>query len=498
MMMPAQSNVKATPERREFSRRLTALLAGSAAVVYLSLALFGAAQHRLWFDEVNTALLARLGPHRLWNALKAGADTNPPLLYLPVHLLYGWGIGPELATRLPAILEFGLMMIFLYLLARAYVPVLYALFACFAPFLTAAGIYATEGRGYAAMLGSSAAALFFWSEACRDRRRPLMLTALALSIAIGIGNHYSSTVILVSLFAGELTRLVQSHRIDWGVAIAVCAGALTLALFRPLLPAIHEYLKSYWGKPSIHELVFGVALGYGLGLALMIIFWALSRWRAQPNAIAFASPPPYERVAWIVLLCAPIQGYLQGLVTGGFTVRYAVDLAIPMAIFLAIYACRVGKGTPLFGAVLLAMALIFCAGRLCVRVFRPIPFEREADWIKAQASVSTGPIVIGSPLVFSPLYFYASEPLKRRIFYVSDPDLSTRILHQNSPDHNLHQLRDFSPMPVIDYSQLKETLPSFQLVNDDDSWLLTQLRRDGISVSRTRCDQSWCLYDVTF
>src|SRR5579883_1669040 len=43
----------------------------------------------LWLDEFITFYIARLGSHvGIWNAIKAGADPNPPLM----HMLVMWSM----------------------------------------------------------------------------------------------------------------------------------------------------------------------------------------------------------------------------------------------------------------------------------------------------------------------------------------------------------------------------------------------------------------------
>lgn len=470
------------------------------SVVYFAFALFSATHHKLWFDELNTTLLSRLSFHELWRALASGADTNPPLLYLPVHVLNHFTSNAELACRLPSIVEFFVMMVAIYWIARKYVSSLYALTGAFIPFLTIAGSYAVEGRGYAATLGFSALALLCWRNAAVSHRRLLWLSGISISIAAAVANHYSAALIIAALAAGEAVRTIMRRQVDWSIAAAIAVGGVPLILCRPLLGAIHRYLISYWAAPSVLE-IFLALKGWRLAGILIVFLLGISviqrRRGAYPNRFDLRLPiPVYELAAWIVLLLSPVEGYLQGLITGGFTMRYALPMVIPIALFITCYGYRVLRGAAVPGLLLLAVLVSNCAEKLYIVTVRPIVFGEEATWIEKNAPRNSAPLVIGNPVLFSPLYFYAGEPLKRRLAYVSNPELSTKYLHMSSPDLNLSELKKFSPLPVFDYAAFRTSRTPFTLVNDPQSWLLSKLADDNIPVQKLSCQNNWCIYSV--
>ena len=470
---------------------------------YLALAAFSAANHNLWFDEMNTALLSHLSPVQLWASLQAGADTNPPLLYFPVGLAYSLTSSEELATRLPSLAEFLLMMASVYFILRRYVGSLYALAGAFFPFLTIAALYATEGRGYAAMLGFSAAALLLWRNACLNLRRLSCLVGLALALALAVSNHYSATIILLAISVGEAVRTFQRRQLDPSVWIALAlGGGLPLLVFRPLLPAIHTYLLSYWAKPSVQEIFGSLVLGWrwaGLLLVLfLIVIWLQSRLPMLKTTPETASRrvPLYELMAWAALLCSPIIGYLQGKITGGFTMRYALVMAIPVAISAGLLAYRAFLGRTIPGLLLLFVCLAFLTERMLIPIYRPSPFERQASWIEKETQHLSGPVMVGDPVVFSPMYHYASGAFKTRLRFVADPALSTRYLGSNSGDLNLQLLSHFAALPVSDYASTTATWRHFYVAEDASSWLVQKLRDDHAIVRKVACQGDWCLQEV--
>ncbi len=468
---------------------------------YLSLTFFSATHHKLWFDEINTALLARLPFSRLWEALRAGADTNPPLLYVPVRFFYWFTSNTELAVRLPSLLEFLLMMGCLYAVVRRYVSFTYALTVSFLPFLTTAALYVTEGRGYAAMLGFGSAALLCWRNASLDIRRRTSLALLAAVVAAAVSNHYSASLILLALFAGEGSRTFLRKRFDVPIWIAICIGGCPLLFYRPLMPAIHRYLSSYWAKPSIKEMVWSlVGWKWSAGLILIVLLILIIRDRLPVwmKSEGFREPrvPLYEHVAWLTVLCSPIYGYLQGKLTGGFTMRYAIVMAIPVALYTGILAYRAFRGTTLPALLILVLTLSMMAERLIVPNYRPLSFEQQADWIAKEADRAKGPIVIGDPVVFSPMYFYARGAMRARLQYVSNPKLSTKFLGSNSADLNMYNLREFSPMAVSDYGDFLSRTTHFFVADDENSWVVHQLHADHARIKQIACKNTWCFDEV--
>src|SRR5690349_9498760 len=88
----------------------TAWIAG-ISVLYCFCAGMRAAFRPLWSDEIQTWHVARLpGIAAIWSALAAGADQEMPLMHLSVRLSHAcFGAGP-LATRLPMLAGFWVML----------------------------------------------------------------------------------------------------------------------------------------------------------------------------------------------------------------------------------------------------------------------------------------------------------------------------------------------------------------------------------------------------
>src|SRR2546429_1799155 len=157
------------------------------SLVYWTCAGLRAAYRPFWFDELVTWHVARLPTlAAIWAALHDGVDQETPLTHLAVrlsHALFGYG---HLATRLPALIGFWIMMLGLFVFLKRRLPLPYACLGMVFPMLTLAWSYAFEARAYGVILGCGAMALVAWQNVAEDRMRWLSLAGIATSLAAGL------------------------------------------------------------------------------------------------------------------------------------------------------------------------------------------------------------------------------------------------------------------------------------------------------------------------
>ena len=123
----------------------------------------------MWFDELFTLYLAKLGSPQ---EIIAFNDASPPLYPIIVHWLLPIIGNDALALRLPATLGYCAMMVCLWAFCRRRLPAAFAFAATLLTFER--GLYfATEGRAYGLVLGCAAGALLCWQMAAEGRRRSL-------------------------------------------------------------------------------------------------------------------------------------------------------------------------------------------------------------------------------------------------------------------------------------------------------------------------------------
>jgi hypothetical protein len=189
-----RSQADAEPHRSGFARldRWWGVVFAAFTALFACVAVTLALNKPFWHDEIYTILFADLPSlGTMWRAAHDGIDLAPPFNAMLTHGVHALtGVGP-LSTRLPALVGYWTMSLVVFDLVRRRSHVVAAVSAAILPCLTEAFRYAIEARGYGAMLGLFALAVWAWSEAARDRNRALMLPLLALALAAACGTSTS-------------------------------------------------------------------------------------------------------------------------------------------------------------------------------------------------------------------------------------------------------------------------------------------------------------------
>jgi hypothetical protein len=208
----------------------------------------------------------------------------------------------------------------------------------------------------------------------------------------------------------------------------------------------------------------------------------------------------HELVAWLVLFCAPIEGYIQSKFSGAFTIRYALVMVLPFSLALALACDRLSRGSATAATAMLAICTFVGVRSLRQSVAEhPNPFvsfqHNLADRLPANQT-----LVVGTPLLFLPFHHYAPEPLRSRLLYLTDPELALQRSGTNTPDVNLEHLARFERIPIARYRSLIETRRPFLLLmkeNDHFTWLGKQLVQDAIPLRKLACAPVvGCLYQA--
>jgi hypothetical protein len=362
--------------------------------------------------------------------------------------------------------------------------------------MTEARKYIIEGRPYASTLALTATALLCWREAAAGRHRKLCLAGLAFSIALAISSHYSATLVFAPLMAGEMIRTLARRKSDVAMWIAIAAGAIPLLFLQPLFAGVRQYLVSYWARPSLRDVIvdtfyfFVPVQGHYAGLfGLLVVFLAsmvvLGR-RIAPANVPEAPIGIPQLTAWIVLLCAPLLGYLQSRASGGFTIRYALPMAIPYALLLALICYRVTRGSALAGAALVVSTVLVASASL-VKGNHPGIELAELQKDVSQYTASPRRIVIGDPIMFMSLYHYADAALRSKLLYVPDPHLAKKYLGSNSADLNIERLGKYSRLPLGAYQTLVQTREPVFVFAKSFTWIDKALQGDSVPIRKLNC-----------
>ena len=346
-----------------------------------------AAYRPFWYDELITWHIARLPDWgKIMATLRDGVDQEPPLLHLVVrtsHSLFGPGL---LATRLPAVIGFWVLMLGIFLFLKRRLPLPYALIGMTFPMLTYAWPYAFEARAYGAVLGCQAAALVAWQNAAEGRRRRLSLAILAISMALGMASHPVFALIALPLALGECVRTFERKRLDLAVWLAFAAAGLALLSYPGSISAARDWdltglQAGLTGLPGFYDNVLRSAVAPLLfaGLAVLLLV------RSAPDTVAPGRIlPRHEAAALLGFVIAPVAFFVAGTVTHRFIffTRYGLLCVIGIACGSAVVMYRAAAGSYRAGMVVLSVMVAWLAlarGREALSISREPETELASD-----------------------------------------------------------------------------------------------------------------------
>lgn len=489
------------PLRPGAIRTLAALIAITA--LYLPVTYTFAKNLPYWYDEFFTIHLTSLPTvGQLWAALSAGADSNPPAIYLLTkasRLAFGEG---EAATRLPAIAGFLVFALSLCLFVSRRYGYLPGILAGLFPLITAAYSYSFEARPYGFGLGCFGLALVSWQGAESTRRRPLVLLALFAGVAGILLSHCYFVFAVLPLVAGELARAIRNRRVDRGVILAMAAAFPAVLTYLPLMGGSAELRQYSWSLPTwtkaitfFVEMLEPAVLPVFAVLALTAAALAVNRSRGVRNSPGLTVP---EIVLVATLLVLPvIEVGFSKLFTGLYTHRYSLPAVGGCAILFAIPAASWGRLRGVFGALAIVLAGLWFADLTSFRVrtdrqawSRANPAIEFARQVKALPELRDLPIVVTHGRLFVELMHHAPPELTSRIVYLSDEKSSLKYSGTNIYDMGFPIVQRWFAVPlnIQSYSSFVARHPAFLVYGPDsrqngcNEWVLCRLAEDGAEI----------------
>jgi hypothetical protein len=508
-----RSQADAEPHRSGFARldRWWGVVFAAFTALFACVAVTLALNKPFWHDEIYTILFADLPSlGTMWRAAHDGIDLAPPFNAMLTHGVHALtGVGP-LSTRLPALVGYWTMSLVVFDLVRRRSHVVAAVSAAILPCLTEAFRYAIEARGYGAMLGLFALAVWAWSEAARDRNRALMLPLLALALAAGLWNQYFAVLALVPIGIGEALRLFRRRAVDWRVSAAIGAGVAGAWPLRGLMRVAASHASTYWRHARVSDigptflflfeplLTTPVIVASALAL-LFVVASAIQRQRAAVQA-DYSHLPAYEVGAGLGALAVPAAAVLLGVYgAGAFAPRYALAGVMGMSVVLPLAIARAGSRR---GAadMLLATALV---ATFCGSAYRALVTERQSyrDPMDARPLLveqlrQGETVVVSGPTEYLQLWYYAPVELRSQLVYLADPIAALHGLGSDTVDRNYLALRRSSSVPVFEYDHFMASHRSFQVYEVGRGWLLERLKASGAAFDEIGREADGPLYRV--
>jgi hypothetical protein len=395
----------------------------------------------VWFDEIFTWRIALLGWGPAWDAVRSGADNQPPLYYWLVRLAMLVLGENTVALRIWSATGALVMLGLVYWLTGRRYGWLAAASAVAAIRLTHTGVYALEARPYGLLLGAGALAACCWLVLAEPGRRRWKLLALALGIGLAGGCHYFGILVIVPLVVGQAVRDWPRKQVDWPVWVTMAVASLPwLGQFLFQYQSLALYRSGFWSAPRLHMINATLGL-YLLAPAMWLlpafVYWILHqtvRRRREPAVQpAFAID---EAVVVIGLATMPVWFYPIALVSGAYDPRYVAPSAVGWAVLFAWLIARAdarAAATALLAFTVLALygvRLLETAVRWNLRL--PVVVSE----LRALASVRpSGDIVVADGHRYLQAHHYADPQTRARLVYLAD--VPRALLHSGTDTDQL-------------------------------------------------------------
>jgi hypothetical protein len=459
----------------------------------------------LTFDEMVNLALSRLPSiGALWGYIVQGIELNPPL---PFWLQ--WGVARtlgegEVLSRVPAMLGFWLMCVCLYHFVRRRSEAAYGFAALLFPVFTYTSADATFARGYGPMLGFMSVALLAWQVAgdARGARRRLAVVALAAGVALAVSCHFYAAYIAGAIGLGELVRTLSRRNVDAPIWAALAAGLAPLYWYLPMIRRATGASATFWVPARISYIrdTYWELLGATVVVLLVWAWYTAAQPTSEPAGRRPLTPwPRHEAVACLVLLLMPVLVGLAAQVAPlAFYTRYVQPVVMGAAAVLALFAYQVtGHSVRLRGATLAAVVWVGFVPwgvfqmykAAAIGSIRAAAVGRFAGVLAAKEATRL-PLVIDSDGHFLRLLYYGSAAQKRNVFALSDNQGPVRFLGADTSMRSLQVLSSFQPVPLVNYRQfLKEHSEFLVAYTEEASWVIQQLRADGVRMELERFDK---------
>jgi hypothetical protein len=462
----------------------------------------------LWFDEFITWQVSQVPMDRLLEALRTGADANPPLFHLITRASLALFGSDALGLRIPAAAGYWLMMLCLYLVLRRRCSEWAAWAGALLPLVWQMRTYAMEARAYGLMFGFAALALLCWVRATEEgeaaaaggrpgSRRWMWIAGLAASLVAGVSSHYFAIFAALPVATGELYRWRVRGRMDWPVALTALAMAVPLIAFLPLMAGARQYAADAWSMPKIAMIpgayltLIGLASGEMALLAALTILWLAYRRDLTATTTAVMDWPGHWIAAAAALALLPVAAVLFAkVVTKAFVARYAGITVLGFAMAAAWSVEWLWRRRLAGAAVLVTLGIagqgIYHGWKEAHRV-EPLSVD---SWIRQANRYPDLPVVVDTTLYYDAIY-YTPPAIRDRVRMFADPGLAWRQSGNSAAETGVLNMAKVRPLPgLVHYESFTAAHPVFLHVSDPgrNPWVLRRLVADGAAVTVVATD----------
>lgn len=491
----------------------------------------------LWLDELITLHIAQHGgPAAIWDALKHGADPNPPITHLLVHFSRAVFGDHTLAYRLPAVIGYWIGTLSLFTYLRRKLPGTWAIAGTLLSMCMGAFEYSYESRSYGIFYGLAMLAFLSWTCAVdpmrSTRTRTLGLVGMVVALAGGISTNYFAVLAFFPPAAGEVVRTILRAReqrevegrvslmsaIDVRIWLAMAVAATPLLAYRSLIEhSIAQFAPYAWNKVSIDQVfdsytemvevvlfpilgLFVFAAGLSVGVKQASVLCTDCRGRVVPSwihplvgrGLARLPLPLHEAVGILCLMAYPVLGFIIASIRGGML---SPRFVIPVCFGFAIAATMVAHAV--FGHLRRAAVVFLClmtAWFVCREsVIGYWYYQQKDSFYNVLAHLpaalskvpADAPIAIPDPLLALTLRHYAPPQIAQRVVFPVDFPAIREFRHDDSPEENLWAGRNLIyRMPIETLADFQNSAHTYLIIAANGNWLLSDLAYHHYIVER--------------
>jgi hypothetical protein len=504
--MPVEVSCRAPASTSSVSRfaldveRISPYLLGIFIVYAFVRNLFQAATKALWYDELCTLIIARQERiSTIFNALKHGADGQPPAYYLAERFVAAFVGNENIALRLLSILGFSCVLLCLFELIRQRRGNVVALFCASIPLLTVVyGTYAAEARPYSLVLACISFALICYQRTPARRWTFLLGASLVLAESF----HYYSVLAFLPFIAAEMAVLLFERKLRRGVWLALGCGFLPLAVSWPMLSVQRSiFSQHFWALPSLHtaDVSYAVylhtSISHGLIILGVAVLAVLGKMLYEQRHKGSGERPVgaflREPILILVFLILPFITFVATtLGHGGMTEYYSLPtvLGFPLAAAYCLPGLE-GRSPKLFFAFTLLFLIysllpvetqFWSSHGLNARFYSPA--DPVVEFV-SKAGHEDLPVVVSDVHDFMQLAHYASPEWRSRFVLIADPPQAVLYDGSDTGDKQLQILRSYYPLQIYDFEEFVAKNPVFLLYSSKGGgygdWWPRKFKHDG-------------------
>jgi hypothetical protein len=449
------------------------------------------AMHRaLWYDELLTFHMSHLPSFgKIWEALREGADLNPPLLYIATRASQSAFGDGGIATRLPAMLGFLTMCLCIYRFVARRCPKPYAFAAMLFPLLTSGYWYAQEARSYGLELGFLGIALLAWQSSTSPNRPAWMVLVFTLALAGALLVHCYAVIAVVPFLVAESFRTYRNRRVDWAIVLSFCLLSPIIFVYLPLFSALKPFIvaNSVFGPTLLSVPTFyGTLLQKGIWPIMACTLWVNARF--GPDQQYSFEIPVHELVCAVSFALIPMLSFLLAVsITGIFLDRYGLASLLGLSIVAGWYFCHAGRGKTVQGGMVVALMVTWIVLFVASYFFTQTSAPSSSKSPDLSAIHSELPIVISNGLMFLEMDHYAQPNVAARLRFLTDEDAGLRYTGTNVFDRGYPLLRKWFPIrgkiePYKSFIQAQRSFLVYGTYTHPMEWLLRRLKEEDAHV----------------